>query len=193
MLNLSQKNLAQIAGISVATLNNIERRAQTDPKLSTMKAIRQALEAQGIEFTQELSGDVGIRLKPKRAEKTTKTVLIIDDNQSDRTLYKNWLQRQNSKGYEILEANNARNGFELFEQRQPDCIILDFMMYGMDGFQLLAEMKRGHAKLPPIIFISGMYNAILEDSARAQGVYACLDKKNLTPDKLCSAVAEISR
>ena len=51
MLGWGQKELAHRAGISLATLNNIERCAQRDPKLSTIRAIQAALEAEGIEFS----------------------------------------------------------------------------------------------------------------------------------------------
>jgi len=48
MLGISQKQLAKKAGVAIATLNNIERGVQTDPKISTIKAIQGALEKDGI-------------------------------------------------------------------------------------------------------------------------------------------------
>ncbi len=45
MLHLGQKELAEKAEVSVATYNNIERGAQTDPKLSTINSIQQAFAA----------------------------------------------------------------------------------------------------------------------------------------------------
>jgi len=97
MLNLSQKQLAKKAGVSIATLNNIERGAQTDPKISTINAIQQALEAEGIEFAQVHDG-ISVLLKPKKNITSDATVLIIDDSKEDRTLYKNWVP--SSCGYE---------------------------------------------------------------------------------------------
>lgn len=87
ILNLSQKQLAGKAGLAVATLNNIERGAQTDPKISTLKAIRRALEAEGIEFINEPMKGVGLCLRQKRAMPDDAVVLIVDDNKADRTLY----------------------------------------------------------------------------------------------------------
>jgi len=40
----------------------------------------------------------------------------------------------------------------------PACIILDFMMYGKNGFQLLVEMQREHAKLPPSSSVTSMHS-----------------------------------
>lgn len=57
MIGLKQADLAVAAGISLATLNNIERGA-SDPKSSTLTSIQRALEAAGVEFIER-----GIRLK----------------------------------------------------------------------------------------------------------------------------------
>lgn len=188
MLDMSQKKLAEKAGIAVATLNNIERRAQTDPKISTVNAIRQALEKEGIEFTQDNLGSIGLQLKPHSANRKHARILLVDDNNADRALYKNWLQKAPNKHYQIIEATNAREGFDAFLSSHPDCVLLDFMMYGADGFQLLAALKRDREKIPPIIFITGMHNEILEESAHAQGVYAYFNKNILAKEDLYQAI-----
>ena len=54
MLNLKQHELAKKAGISTGTLNNIERGVQTDPKLSTLRAIKRALEAEDYRLCETL-------------------------------------------------------------------------------------------------------------------------------------------
>jgi predicted transcriptional regulator len=65
MLGMTQSELAKVAGLSTTGLNNIERGA-ADPKASTLRSIRDALEAAGIVF--QSSGDIiaggrGVRLK----------------------------------------------------------------------------------------------------------------------------------
>ena len=191
MLNISQKQLAKKAGVAIATLNNIERGAQTDPKLSTVTAIQQSLEKEGIMFTSDPLGGVGISLKPRRsATHNNATILIVDDSRADRTLYKNWLSAAPGKKYRLVEAENARAGFDAFIEHAPQCLVLDFMMYGADGFQLLAALRREHVKLPPIVFVTGMHNEILEESAHAQGVYCYLNKQTLSPSQLCKAIDE---
>ncbi|MFW0776557.1 MAG: response regulator [Rickettsiales bacterium] len=188
MLNFSQKQLAEKAGIAVATLNNIERGAQTDPKISTMRAIREALESEGISFINEPLGGVGLTLSPKNISIENALILIIDDSKADRMLYKSWLSKAPGKAYKIIEAENAVRGFDAFVTHRPQCIILDFMMYGADGFQLLAAMKEENITLPPIIFITGMHNEILEDSAKSQGVHTYLNKQILSKEDLYDAV-----
>jgi len=190
MLGLKQHELAKRAGLSTGTLNNIERGVQTDSKLSTMRAIQQALEAAGIEFTEEGTGGVGIRIKASRTVSKTITLLIIDDSNAERKLYKTWLSQRSHKHYNIIEAGNAKEGYEAFLRHKPACIILDFMMYGKDGFKLLVEMKTEHPVIPPIIFVTAMQDDVVKKNALALGVHTYLNKQNLTQEQLCQAVAE---
>lgn len=187
MLGLKQQELAKKSGLSTGTLNNIERGVQTDPKLSTLKAIRKALEAEGIEFTEGAMGVVGVSLKPQRDSKRA-TLLIVDDNKADRLLYKNWLAKDSTYHYHIVEAQDATSGLDAYLQHRPDCIILDFMMYGANGFQLLAALKNKNISLPPIIFVTAMHSDTLEDRAKSQGVASYYNKQNLSKEVLCRAV-----
>lgn len=63
MLDIKQSELAVMAGISLATLNNIERGA--DSRVSTLQKIEIALENEGIEFFGHADSLFGIRLKAK--------------------------------------------------------------------------------------------------------------------------------
>lgn len=62
MLGMKQAELAAKAGISTTGLNNIER-GVSDPKASTLKALRAALEAAGVIFVQENGDGPGVRLR----------------------------------------------------------------------------------------------------------------------------------
>ena len=187
-LGMNQKELAAAAGISTGTLNNIERGIQTDSKLSTLRALEQALQVQGISLTQNDNGDYGLLFRGKR--KTHRTILIIDDNVTDRTLYKAWLAKDEAHKYQILEADNGIRGAEMLVQYNPDCAILDFMMYGKDGFQMLVEMRQQKTRIPPIIFVTAMQNDALKADVMAVGVNAYLDKKTLTQEILVAAVSQ---
>jgi transcriptional regulator with XRE-family HTH domain len=66
MLGLTQAGLAKLAGLSATGLNNIES-GQSDPKVSTMEAVRRALESAGAAFENGMIGlrpfQVGDRVK----------------------------------------------------------------------------------------------------------------------------------
>lgn len=193
MLHLSQKEVAARADISIATYNNIERGAQENPHLHTMHAIQQAFENEGIEFINEPFIGEGVKLKKRIFKEDEAVVLIVDDSESDRRLYIEWLRRMPGKKYHIIEAVNAHDGFEKFLKYQPDCVILDFMMYGADGFQLLTKIKQEALPLPPIIFVTGVHNDLVEENAKSEGVFCYLNKQKMASPDLCGAVGSSLR
>lgn len=190
MLDLKQSDLAQMANLSTGTLNNIERGMQTDPKISTLRSIQHCLEKAGIEFVERNGEGVGVCLKAEPVMRKVHTILIIDDATTDRRLYKNWLSKPSGINCAVVEADNARDGYETFVKHAPSCIVLDFMMYGKDGFQLLVEMKKSQTKLPPIIFVTASPSEKIRKEVLAIGVHAYLDKKTLTKERLCHAVRQ---
>jgi threonine synthase len=78
-------------------------------------------------------------------------VAIVDDNAEARQLIRRILQAQGD--YTILEADNGRDGYELSRRELPDLVILDLMMPGMDGFQVLEALKsdKTTAHIPVIV------------------------------------------
>lgn len=66
MLEMTRAELAAKVGLSSTGLSNIEN-GIADPKVSTMEAIRKALEGAGVEFVSEDAKGAGVRFKkPKR-------------------------------------------------------------------------------------------------------------------------------
>ncbi len=63
MVGLTQKQLADAAGISEMSVKNIERGTTPDPRVSTIMALRKALETAGVEFIAENGGGAGVRLR----------------------------------------------------------------------------------------------------------------------------------
>ncbi len=66
LLRISQQELATLAGVGEATVKKFEAGLH-DPRPATRKVIREALEAQGIEFTN--GGEPGVKLRPSKATK----------------------------------------------------------------------------------------------------------------------------
>lgn len=59
--NISQDGLAKLSGIAISTIVPFEK-GQRSPRSATVVAIKEALEAQGIEFIEENGGGAGVRL-----------------------------------------------------------------------------------------------------------------------------------
>lgn len=74
-------------------------------------------------------------------------ILLIDD---DITLTSLLGEHLATAGFAVLSANDGKSGLSLASDRQPDLIILDVMMPGMDGWQVLAQLE-SPARCPVIM------------------------------------------
>ena len=82
-----------------------------------------------------------------------KRILVVDDQASDTQLLKSYLER--SDEYLVREENDAQAALSTAEEFQPDLILLDVLMPGMDGAQLAARFEAS-PKLTavPIVFLT---------------------------------------
>lgn len=69
---------------------------------------------------------------------TMATVLIIDDSLVIRAVVRSHLE---AEGYRVIEAEDGAGALELCRQSPPDVVLLDIEMPGLDGYQVLAELK----------------------------------------------------
>lgn len=72
---------------------------------------------------------------------STKTILLVEDNPSIAKLVEYKLLKE---GYEVTSKSNGIDGYEAASQIQPDIMILDVMMPGMNGFELLEKFRKEH-------------------------------------------------
>lgn len=68
--------------------------------------------------------------------------LIIDDEDSLRKLL---IMRFEQEGYQVLWAANGKDGLKLAEQEKPDVVILDIIMPGLHGFEVLQRIRNNPA------------------------------------------------
>ena len=90
-----------------------------------------------------------------------KTILIVDDNASIRTLVRDYLSEQ---GFRTLTADNGQNALYTARQEKPDLILLDIMMPEMDGYQFITAYRKESDA--PIILLT----AKLEESDKVLGL-----------------------
>ena len=79
-------------------------------------------------------------------------ILIIDDSPTDTRVFSQMLERN---GHEVLTAGTAEDGVALAEREQPDLILMDVILPGMNGFQATRALSRGErTQHIPIIIVS---------------------------------------
>jgi len=78
-----------------------------------------------------------------------KVILLVDDQEDLRKVIglriKNW-------GYDLIEAQDGREGIEAAQTKNPDIIILDYMMPDMDGISVLTEIRKTNKTIPVVMF-----------------------------------------
>lgn len=77
-----------------------------------------------------------------------KRILIVDDQPGIRLLLEELFRREN---YETKIASNGLEALQQVEDQQPDCVLLDMKMPGMDGIDVLKKLKSGWSELPVIM------------------------------------------
>jgi PAS domain S-box-containing protein len=80
-------------------------------------------------------------------------VLLIEDDRGTRSLLRNTLERE---GLRVEECASGAAGLELLEQLRPDMVMLDLVLPGLDGFEILQKIRarRSGAHIP-ILVLSG--------------------------------------
>ena len=91
-------------------------------------------------------------------------ILIIEDNAANMKLAVVVLEKQ---GYEVLQATDAETGVRLARERQPDLILMDTQLPGMDGLAATRLLK-GAAATRNIRIVALTALAFSGDRARIQ-------------------------
>lgn len=77
-------------------------------------------------------------------------VLIVDDSPTELHLYQDTLEKS---GFSTLVADSGEEGIRLAQSSSPDCILMDVVMPGMNGYQATRKLTRdpGTANIPVIM------------------------------------------
>ena len=119
----------------------------------------------------------------------TPLVLIVDDDPRIREFVRVNLEMD---GYVVREAGSADEGLAALEEQPPDLILLDVMMPGVDGWEMLRRMQERHGMGSiPVIMFSGQVESS-DDDAQARGAQGFLGKP-FNPQDLIARTKELLR
>lgn len=120
----------------------------------------------------------------------TKSILVIDDNDDIRGLLSLVLQKE---GYEVLEAAGGSEALIKINESKPDLILLDVMMPGLSGLEVLATIRESREKKisqVPVIMITAKSTIDDIDAAIELGANSYIVKP-FRPANLVEKVSEI--
>jgi putative two-component system response regulator len=96
-------------------------------------------------------------------------ILIVDDHPASRMMAVSFLSLE---GYQAVEAESGRHVLTQIADINPDLILLDIMMPGLDGYEVCRRLKQDEkTRLIPVIFIT----ALNDRRARLKGIEAGAD------------------
>ena len=80
-------------------------------------------------------------------------VMVVDDSPTDKEFLKQILTRA---GHYVLEAASGQDAIALVRQQKPDCVVMDVVMPGMNGFQATRMLTKDPqtASIPVIVVSS---------------------------------------
>ena len=110
-------------------------------------------------------------------------ILIADDEPEIRDLLRLYLENEK---YDVIEAENGNEALRLVSEQKPDLVLLDIMMPGMDGYQVLKAIRVDNNV--PVIIIS----AKDEDSQKILGLNLGADDYISKPFNPLEAMARVN-
>ncbi len=87
-----------------------------------------------------------------------KKILLVDDEEGIQLLYREEFE---DDGYTVDSAYNGEEALEIFRKTPPDLVILDINMPGMNGIEVLRQMKEMKPDLP--VILSSAYQEYKQD------------------------------
>lgn len=122
-------------------------------------------------------------------QKPQKKILIIDDDPFIADMY---VLKFKSGGFEAEAANDGKTGIVRATKMKPDAILLDVVMPGIDGFEVLQKLRSDTSLgRPKIIFLTNFGQR--EDIERGMrlGADGYIIKAHFTPSEVSAKVKEV--
>jgi len=113
-------------------------------------------------------------------------VLVVDDDTRLREYLRINLE---VAGYLVMEAEDGRSALTAIDDQAPDLVLLDIVMPGIDGWQLLRQLEERHGSIPVIMF-SGQVDGRAADEAAERGASGFLGKP-FDPEELLARAKQL--
>ena len=126
---------------------------------------------------------------PGPAQRATPKVLLVDDDPTTRNIISHFLRKEE---FIVEKAGNGRDGLDRARDGKPDLLIIDAVVPGMDGFELLSLLRKDPATVGiPVLMLS----ALGEEEAVIKGLEEGADYivKPFSPQVLVAKIKKIVR
>ena len=115
-------------------------------------------------------------------------ILIVDDSPTETYKLTNILEKNS---HSVLYAETGEQGVNLAKTEQPDVVLMDIVMPGLNGFQATRQLRRGNeTKHIPVIIVTAKNQQADQVWGERQGAAAYLVKP-IDEGRLVSAIKQV--
>lgn len=119
-------------------------------------------------------------------------ILLIDD---DRIILEMLDLALSKADYEVVSAGDGEIGLRVFREQRPDLVILDIAMPGIDGYQVIEQIREAEAEheghRTPIIILTAHEQSVMRAYAEELGANLYLTKP-VTPRQLVEHIRQLT-
>ncbi len=118
-----------------------------------------------------------------------KTILLVED---DEFLIDILVQKFNEQDYNLLHVNNGEDAIQTAQEKDPDIILLDIILPGMNGFEVLKKLKNNTVTDHiPVVFLSNLGQEEDIEKGKKLGAVDFIVKANHSLDEIVERTGEI--
>lgn len=115
-------------------------------------------------------------------------ILVIDDSEDDRLLYKRCLHKSAGASYAVSEAANGEDGLASLDEESFACVLLDYSLPGRNGVEILKRIRVRHPFVA-VVMLTGLGNEKVAVAAMLEGAQNYISKSTIDPQTLAHVVA----
>jgi len=118
-------------------------------------------------------------------------ILIVED---DRFLRELIARKLKNEGYEVAEAVDGEEGLKRIKEERPNLVLLDLILPGIDGFEVLEKAKKDPETAQiPVIILSNLGQREEVERGLKLGATDYLIKAHFTPGEIIEKIKNILR
>lgn len=116
-------------------------------------------------------------------------ILLIEDDKNQVNLYKTKFMLD---GFDFVSAYDGPGGLAIAAQKRPDLIFLDIILPGMNGIEVLRQLKNNpKTKDVPVVLLTNLTKKKLFEEGKKLGAVSCVVKTDITLKELAQMATEI--
>jgi CheY-like chemotaxis protein len=114
-------------------------------------------------------------------------ILVIDDSEDDRLLYKRCLKKSVGVSYAVSETASGEDGLVRIDQESFACVLLDYSLPGRNGVEILKRIRVKHPFVP-VVMLTGLGNEKVAVAAMQEGAQNYISKAAIDSETLAHVI-----